>query len=371
MIWKLFIIIFVLSIPLFYFQRKEQKQSVMIKPTTIQSSRSSFMEDVKAIPIFNPSTPSIDQIFSDNHKWEATLPAERVRTVIATGDIIPARAVNFEILRHKDFNWPYLKTYQLTQAADITFSNLESPEIKNCPLTNEGMIFCGDYRNIEGLKFAGIDVVSLANNHAGNHGEKGVKETVNHLKAAGIDSTGTESSNLVIKDIRGIKFAFLGFNDITKNQPGVSNVDEEKIKNDITEAKRQANIVVVTFHWGVEYRDQPDERQKYLGHLAIDSGADLVIGNHPHWIQPVEIYKGKLVTYAHGNFVFDQMWSQKTREGVVGKYTFYGSQLIDVEYLPVQIDSYGQPSFTSDGGKKSILDDMRKRSLLLSSPTIR
>lgn len=307
---------------------------------------------------------SVNQIFGDNHEWIATLSAERIRTVIATGDIIPARSVNYEVLQHKDFNWPYLKTYQLTQAADITFSNLESPEIINCPITNEGMIFCGDYRNIEGLKFAGIDVVSLANNHAGNHGQDGVKETIEHLKAAKIDTTGTVFSNLVIKDVKGLKFAFLGFNDITKNQPGISNADEGNIKAEIENAKRQTDVVIVTFHWGEEYKDQPDDRQKYLGRLAIDSGADLVIGNHPHWIQPIEIYKDRLITYAHGNFVFDQEWSQKTKEGVLGKYTFYDGSLIDAEFIPIQIDNYGQPSLLSGSRKDAILKEMSANSVL-------
>ncbi len=153
-------------------------------------------------------------------------------------------------------------------------------------------------------------------------------------------------------------------NDITKPQPGVLNLDEENLKKEVSTAKKQADIVIVTFHWGTEYKDLPDERQKYLGHLTIDAGADLVIGNHPHWIQPVEIYKNKLITYAHGNFVFDQMWSQKTREGVIGKYIFYNNQLIDVEYFPVQINDYGQPFLINDPSqRKGIIDQMRKNSI--------
>ena len=338
----------------------------MLNPIRIEDEK--FQEDdVQAESVFQPKTPSINQIFNSDHKWVATLSAGRIRTVITTGDIIPARTVNFEILRHKDFNWPYLKTYQLTNASDITFANLESPEIKNCPMTNEGMIFCGDYRNIEGLMFAGIDVVSLANNHAGNYGEEGVKETIDHLKYAGIETTGTALSNLVIKDIRGIRFAFLGFNDISKNQPGISDVDEGKIKNDIREAEMQAKIVIVTFHWGAEYKDQPDERQKYLGHLAVNAGADLVIGNHPHWIQPVEIYKDKLITYSHGNFVFDQEWSIKTKQGVIGKYTFYDDKLIDAEFFPLQIENYGQPYFLTGDKKQKILYEIGKASMMMST----
>lgn len=364
MTWKIILVLFLFSIFLTAFGFYQNKTVIMM-PQAIQSSNQVQKESTEEIVEVN--TPSLEQIFSDEHNLEATLSAQRLRVIIATGDIIPARSVNIKVLQQKDFNWPYLKTFQITQGADITFSNLESPEIKKCPTTSEGMSFCGDYRNIEGLKFAGIDIVSLANNHAGNFGVEGIKETIKHLEDLRIDVVGTAFSNLVIKDIRGIKFAFLGFNDIGKNQPGVANVQDNNLSLEIINAKNKADVVVVTFHWGTEYKDFPDERQIFLGRLAIDSGADLVIGNHPHWIQGVEFYKNKFITYAHGNFVFDQMWSQKTREGVVGKYTFYDNQLIDVEYLPIQINDFGQPTLIDGKKGRIVLDQMKNISIKLSS----
>ncbi len=312
---------------------------------------------------FTPPLPSINSIFSDDHNWIATLSAQRVRTLAATGDIIPARSINFGVARHKSPLWPYLKVADTfhTKKSDLVFINLETPLINDCPLTDSGMIFCGDRTNIEGLKYIGVSVASLANNHAGNYGTKGVLETANLLNKNGILATGIDGA--VIKNIKGVKFAFLGYNDITKPQPGISNVDEQNLKNQIADAKQKADIIVVTFHWGVEYTNQPDDRQRYLGHLAIDAGADLIIGNHPHWIQPVELYKGKLITYAHGNFVFDQMWSEKTREGVVGWYTFYDYELIDVQFLPVQIDDYGQPHFLEGSKKEEVLTGMKNESI--------
>lgn len=280
--------------------------------------------------------------------------------MIATGDVIPARSVNFQVHKWKDFTWPYQKTAGLTKNADITFINLETPLIKDCPITNEGMVFCGSAKNVQGLVFAGVDIANLANNHAGNHDEEGVKETKKLLNQNNIRTTGIDGAEII--DIRGIKLAFLGYNDISKTQPGITNVDEEKIKVDIKNARQKANIVIVTYHWGVEYRNQPDDRQKYLGHFTIDSGADLVIGNHPHWIQPIEIYKGKLITYAHGNFVFDQEWSLKTKQGVVGRYTFYDNQLIDVEYFPLLIENYGQAHFLENKEKQDVLKDMELQS---------
>ena len=114
-------------------------------------------------------------------------------------------------------------------------------------------------------------------------------------------------------------------------------------------------IVVVQFHWGEEYQPLPvaapglaPDNPVQIGHLAIDDGADVVVGNHPHWIQPVEVYKGKLITYAHGNFIFDQTWSVDTMQGVVGTYTFYDDKLIAASWKPVQIVGWGQPTWMAD-----------------------
>jgi poly-gamma-glutamate synthesis protein (capsule biosynthesis protein) len=209
----------------------------------------------------------------------------------------------------------------------------------------------------------------LANNHAGNKGKAGVEETIKGLEKVGIKSTGA-NNNPAIVEVRGIKFAFLGYNDIEKT-PVVTSADEGKMEKEINEARRKADVVVVQFHWGTEYQTEVEERQKQLGHLAIDLGADLVIGNHPHWIKPVEKYKGKFITYAHGNFVFDQEWSQKTKEGVVGKYIFIGKKLVDIEYLPVEIKDYGQPYFLEGEKKQQILDQMYEASKQMKPDEIR
>lgn len=359
MLVKLLFLLFLSSLLLFYVYTSKP-----IKIIELQDIEPLISSKSKNQELTYPAL-TIDKIFSKDHSWIKSLPSEVIITLTAAGDIIPARAVNNQTVKLNNFLWPYEKTANLLKNADITFVNLETPLIKGCPVTVEGMVFCGDAMNATGLKFAGIDIVSMGNNHAGNYGVKGVEETKDLLTNFGIQVTGIESSGPVYEFVKGFKFAFLGYNDISKLQPGVKDVDEEKLKEDIALAKKQADLVIVTFHWGEEYRRQPDERQIYLGHLAIDAGADLVIGNHPHWIQPIEFYKGKLITYAHGNFVFDQMWSQKTREGVVGKYTFYKKQLVDVEYTPIQINDYGQPNFVDLSQANSILEDMRKQSEIL------
>lgn len=363
MIIKLLLVLLLLSIPLYFFL-SYQESPLTIKPITVQSQNLSTSV-VKTESEFKAVTPSIDQIFAEDHSWTNTLFPNRKRVLIATGDVIPARVVNIQATKYRNFKWPFERTADILRDADITFINLETPLLKNCPLVNDGMKFCGDEKHIEGLVFAGVDVTSLANNHAGNYGLDAINYTANLLNNNDILVTGLNGP--VYKDVKGLKFAFLGYSDIGFRQTGISWADEARIQSEIAEARRNADIVIVTYHWGVEYRNQPDQRQKYLGRFTVDAGADLVIGNHPHWIQPIEIYKDKLITYAHGNLIFDQEWSLKTKQGVVGKYTFYDNRLIDVEYLPIQIDNYGQPYFLEGIKKKSILENMREESSRLPS----
>lgn len=351
----IFVLLFTLGVLLFDFPGKSKILSPEISSLNLVKSVTSEVQLPK---------PTLEKIFLEEPAANI-LDKDKIITVIATGDVIPARSVNFHATRRKNFNWPYEKTKDVLKSADITFINLETPLIQNCPLTQEGMIFCGDFRSVDGLVYAGVDVATLANNHAGNWGSKGLRATDNLLKIRGIHTTGnTNSPGAAYKFVKGINFAFLGYNDIEKTSL-VSSAEDGKIKSEIGEARRNADVVIVQFHWGTEYMTEPEERQRYLGELAIDSGADLVIGNHPHWIKPVEFYKDKLITYAHGNFVFDQEWSQKTKEGVVGKYTFYEKDLIGVEFLPIEIVDYGQPYFLEGAKKKKILDEMYQESLKL------
>ncbi|MBI4130547.1 CapA family protein [Candidatus Roizmanbacteria bacterium] len=353
------------TLVLFGFMVSTLNQNTPVTPlthqlTTVLSSETNLSSDGR--DVFIPQQLTLENIFSDNHEWIATLSAARIRTVIATGDVLPARTVNYKTVTKNNFTWPYEKTADVLKNADITLINLETPIIADCPLTNTGMIFCGDPKNIEGLIFAGIDIANFANNHAGNQGIEGVSETVSLLDSSGIDVAGVTGP--IYREVKGMKFAFVGYNEVDV-QSGVSHADEELIVQELQEANNNANIVISSFHWGAEYTTDITERQRRLAHLAIDNGADLIIGNHSHWIQPVEIYQGKLIVYAHGNFVFDQMWSQKTREGIVGKYTFYDDQLVDVVFMPVLIEDFGQPTLLENEEKTTILQDLYRTSTSL------
>ena len=318
-------------------------------------------------PTPTPPQLSLTSIFGGDKPDLARYDPSQLRVIIATGDVIPAREVNYQTVIHHDWLYPWRQTADYLKTGDLLYVNLESPLIKNCPIIHGGFKFCGDARAIAGLDYAGVNVANLANNHFTNFGPAGTNETQILLSKHGIGMSGLGLYE--IRDIRGVKFAFLGFNGVG------THINRAELKREIDLVRPQADVVVVAFHWGKEYELLPvaaagiaPDNPREIGHLAIDDGADLVIGNHPHWVQPVEIYNGKLITYAHGNFIFDQMWSQETREGVVGRYTFYGTRLVRVDYRPVVIDNYAQPRWLdeSTGEGKAIIDRMANASAQLA-----
>jgi len=292
----------------------------------------------------------------------------RIRTLLVTGDVIPARGVNYYATARRDFLWPFRPTADYTKNADITYINLETPLFAGCPVVATATFtFCGDARFINGLTLMGAKVANLANNHLSNYGAEGITATDKLLQDHGIKSSGL--GPVAVIDVRGIKFGFIGFNGVGRA------IDREALRQGIARAREEADLVVVQFHWGKEYERQPmadphvptPDDPVSIGHDAIDWGADIVIGNHPHWYQGIEIYHGKLITYAHGNFVFDQMWSEETREGVIGTYTFYGTQLVAAKWKAYRIYDYGQPVFMNATDSATALQTMEAASDQLAS----
>ena len=269
-------------------------------------------------------------------------------SLIFTGDVILARSVNFISHSKKDFTWAFKNVAKYISDADLTVINLESPLIENCPLTNEGFIFCGSKNHVSGISLAGVDVVGFANNHAGDYGTNGLTETANNLAEIGVSVYGTSDFPIHYKQVKDTKFSFVGFNDIGVSKGNILQASEENIKKYIEIARNNSDFVVVSFHWGDEYVSQPNKRQVELGRLAIDLGADLVVGNHPHWIQGYEVYQDKYIFYALGNFIFDQEWSQKTKEGFFIKTIVQDRKIKNISMYPIEIRNYGEVFVTDN-----------------------
>jgi poly-gamma-glutamate synthesis protein (capsule biosynthesis protein) len=307
---------------------------------------------------------SLESIFTSQNNLE-DLDQNKLTTLIATGDVIPARGANWPAVTSGDFKLYWRKTTNVLREADLTLINLEAPLIKNCPLKTEGMTFCGDARHIQGLVFAGVDTVSLANNHIDNYGQEGIDETTKLFEKNDIGWSGFGKADT--RQAKNIKFGFLAFNGIEIP------FDRKQVKKEIENASEEVDVLIVSAHWGDEYvltprkygNIAPDD-PKEIGRLMIDAGADLIIGNHPHTVQGVEIYKNKLITYAHGNFIFDQTWSQETQEGVLGEYTFYENKLVNAKFHPILIGGSYTPFFLSKEKGAHILNRMKKSSKLIS-----
>lgn len=322
-----------------------------------------FSEPIKQETDYHPLYVDPERIFSGDHSWVSTLSAQRIRTVVATGDIMLARSVNKQVAERNNYLWPYIRILSILKNADATLINLESPLIPDCPLTDSGMIFCGDPRNINGLEYAGIDVANIANNHIGNYGPDGIRVTTDMLNNADIGISGTHRP--FIKDIRGLKIGFIGFNDIGETPEIILPAQMKQIAESVKAASAISDLVVVSFHWGEEYTRQPNARQVQLAFHAINSGADIIIGNHPHWVQPVLRYGKGFIVFAHGNTIFDQMWSEETTVGVIGKYVLYDDILIDVEFIPIKIASFRQPYILDQTQSDMVLTMMRNESVKL------
>lgn len=260
---------------------------------------------------------------------------EPTTEIILVGDIMLGRTVMTTALNTKgDAKYPFLFVADRLRAADVVFANLENPIIENCPDHYDGFIFCADPRMIEGLQYAGIDIVSLANNHTLNYGSDGLTQTKEYLTNANIDYV--EEGRLVIKEINGIKFGFLGFEFLT-HEPNEAHYQL------IAEIDPKVDVLIVGIHWGAEYQSVSSEKQQQWARELVKAGADVISGHHPHWIQQHETINGKPVYYSLGNFVFDQMWSEETKSGHAVKLIYSGKALIKEEQMKVYMKNWSQP----------------------------
>ncbi|HEY6057935.1 MAG TPA: CapA family protein [Candidatus Limnocylindrales bacterium] len=259
----------------------------------------------------------------------------------------------------------------LLESADLAVANFENPSPDAFRYHTHGTVFSAEPRLIDGLAGAGIDWVSLANNHIGDAGRRGILQTIENLHERAIDTSGAGATDAAahraaLLRAGGLEVAFLGYDTIAPayaagaDRPGNAQMTPEAVRADVAAARRAgADVVVVYPHWGVEYTVRPTALQRSLARAAIDAGADLVIGNHPHWVQGLEYYGGKLIAYAHGNFIFDQSWSRATQEGVIGRYVFYGDRLVAARYYPVVISDDVQPQLVGGEEAEAILGRMR------------
>lgn len=263
-------------------------------------------------------------------------------TLLFGGDVMLGRTVTIHSLdTKKDPIYPFTFIKDTLLAADISLVNLETPILTSCPRRPTGMIFCAPTEMLRGLTESGIDIVTLANNHTKNYGEAGLTQTKQLLEEEGIKVTGVGTLTEIEK--AQTRFGFIGFDKDQQSNPVLTS-EEKKL---VTDANAMVDILVVSLHWGVEYNAHPTQGQRRLARELVALGADVIVGHHPHWVQDHETISGVPVYYSLGNLVFDQMWSEETKKGLVVKLTFENKKQINEELLPVYMKNHAQPQFVS------------------------
>jgi poly-gamma-glutamate synthesis protein (capsule biosynthesis protein) len=236
--------------------------------------------------------------------------------ILFAGDLMFDRGIRYYAQKNNGNEFIFDKIYPELINNDLVVVNLEGPITDNksvssgtIPGSANNYIFTFDKSVAETLYRENIKLVDLGNNHILNFGDRGVLSTEKYLAQANVDYFGAPRSNRnIVKDIEGIKVAFVAYNEFygdTKRQ----------IEQEIIKIRKETDIVVIFCHWGVEYLEEYTQAQQDLAHSFVDAGADLVIGSHPHVVQPLEIYKDKMIYYSLGNFIFDQYFDEDVKNG--------------------------------------------------------
>ena len=306
---------------------------------------------------------------------DADVLPDRVVSTLWVGDIMLGRRVGQAITAARDVSLPFHETADRLRAADLTVGNLECTMSRNGRPTQGGDSFAGDPSFLSGVRDAGFDVIVLANNHLGDYGQTALSESVRAVSGAGFATVGA-GENLAaalepaVVERRGVRFAVVAFNAIgetpaaTDSSSGAASVgmpprtgpvDEfalRRITDTIAAARQRADVVLAYPHWGQQYTHEPVPEQRTVAHRLIDAGADAVIGTHPHWVQGMDLYQGRLVAHSLGNFVFDMTFSTQVQQGVALELVFWGNRAMGARLLPLRIGDRYMPQFL-DGGDEA------------------
>lgn len=268
-------------------------------------------------------------------------------TLSAVGDIMLAGSGAATYAR-AGYHYPFAATSHELLRADIAMGNLEAPlATGGTEFTGKKFRFRVNPKAAKALKSAGFSVLTLANNHIMDYGPEGMRETLATLKSQGISHAGAgenieEARRPALLERKGVNVAFLSYS-LTQpleffadaDRPGTAPGWSRFFREDIRRARSAADYVVVSFHWGEERAAHPRPYQVEAARRAVDAGADLVIGHHPHVLQGVERYRGGVILYSLGNFAFGSL-SRHAESSVMARIVLDGG-VREVEIIPLNV----------------------------------
>ncbi|HBG00325.1 MAG TPA: hypothetical protein DDW87_01950 [Firmicutes bacterium] len=292
-------------------------------------------------------------------------------TMLAVGDIMLDRDVK-KVGLQKGWEHIFSEVAPRIRQADLALANLESPIGDKGHFIN---MFQAPPDAMAGVAYAGFDVVSLANNHTLDYHHAGMFETMRLLQEHGIEWVGAgkdihEARTPLIKEVDGVKIGFLAYTEMwfvysrepisweaTLDEPGVAPADVDMVVEDVKKLRDLVDCLIVTVHWGKEYVHEPTLEQQKLARAAVDAGADLVLGHHPHVLQGIEFYKRGVIVYSMGNFVFD-LNRPKTWETMILEFSLSATGPLDMTVIPVYIFGV-QPRILTGSHKDAVYRQIR------------
>jgi poly-gamma-glutamate synthesis protein (capsule biosynthesis protein) len=282
-------------------------------------------------------------------------------SLTAVGDIMLDRNVRGKILQY-GADYPFAKIANQLKGANIVLANLEGPFTKSTKHAVSGgsLLFTFDEYLVSSLKRAGLTTLLLGNNHTLNQGQAGLNNTKALLKKNGLDYFGDPRNGRnfhLTKILNGEPVTFLGYDNL-----------DGRIANvliDVRNAHKKGEYVIVVPHWGAEYKLGIQPALQQQAKQLIDAGADMILGGHPHVVEPVEIYKGKFIAYSLGNFIFDQYFSYETQEELMLKLQFTPTN-VTINFVPLT-SVRSQPVVATTAAKNKLLQRLAKTSVVSSS----
>ncbi len=298
--------------------------------------------------------------------------------ISAAGDVTLGQDENFSYynsFNHEYINQNYDYTYffknvrKVFENDDLTIVNLETTLTDAVRKRNKKYKFKGNPTYAKILSSSKVEVVNIANNHINDYFDKGYNDTLKNLSKYKIDSFGYK--NICIKEVKGIKIGLLGYEG-WNNSLSFKN----KLKENLIGLKNETDLIIVSFHWGIERSHYPNSIQKDLAHFCIDNGADLILGHHPHVLQGIEKYKGKTIVYSLGNFCFGGNKNPQDKDTIIYQHRFvfeYGilkseeSNIIPCSISSVDYRNNYQPTILKGNKAKQVLKRVKIYSEAINS----
>lgn len=278
--------------------------------------------------------------------------------IIAVGDIMLGRRVGSGLEKQKDgYIYAFEEVADTLRKGDVIFGNLEDPITESTTSLDKNgkIILKAKPAALSAIQYAGFNLLSLANNHMLDYYARGLLDTMDLLDSAGIRHSGAgrnidDARKLCVIEKKGIKTGLLSYTDMAEtvfngnprisfaageDKAGVAPRVFEYIREDIGYAQKDADILIISLHWGIEESFEVTDDQRKFAHDLIDLGADMVLGHHPHQFQGMEIYNGKLIAYSLGNFIFDQN-DPENQESFILDMDFTKEGLTALSAIPVR-----------------------------------